>query len=282
MSRLKVVYIAGLYHSGSTVLDMSLGAHREIVGLGECYKLIYDGHENLCSCGVFPNRCEYWSRVKLHDSDYASSYENIKTAFRSQFPELLLLDSSKCHPLGPLNKSASKSMKGLNYWIKQNDVELKVIHLTRDALTWAARINQREKRFIPKSGRFSRMYRRLVASVPVRLIQWSVGHKSIETYCRMNNVDVMQVSYEKICSQTEEALSEICDFIDVQFDSSMLIPNNTNSHITVGNPVRHTKNARSKLTFDVRPLFNFKSLFTLVTFYFLQNQNSKYFNNDQE
>ena len=36
----KIVYIAGLGHSGSTILDMALGAHLNIIGLGEIYAVI--------------------------------------------------------------------------------------------------------------------------------------------------------------------------------------------------------------------------------------------------
>ena len=36
----KILYIAGLGHSGSTILDLSLGSHPDITGLGEIYTLL--------------------------------------------------------------------------------------------------------------------------------------------------------------------------------------------------------------------------------------------------
>jgi len=52
----KVIYIAGLGHSGSTILDMSLGTLPGVVGLGELKTLIDNQsrerhYSSLCSCG---------------------------------------------------------------------------------------------------------------------------------------------------------------------------------------------------------------------------------------
>ena len=42
----RVVFIAGLEHSGSTLLDLLLGGHRQLVGLGELFHLLRErsGH----------------------------------------------------------------------------------------------------------------------------------------------------------------------------------------------------------------------------------------------
>ena len=64
------VYIAGRGRSGSTLLELLLGAHPEIVALGEIEKLSLqfarDGtgtYPGRCSCGKPPIECPIWSRV---------------------------------------------------------------------------------------------------------------------------------------------------------------------------------------------------------------------------
>lgn len=272
--KLKVIYIAGLYHSGTTVLDLTLGKHSNIVGLGEIYKLCFDGHETRCSCGEIPSSCEFWSEVTVVEGKVQKTYENVKTQFRDMFPNACLLDSSKCHPLGFLNRDSSKNFKGLNFWLGQEDVDLRVIHLTREALTWSSRINAREERFAKRSTRIGRFYRGIVASVPARLIQWSLGHKAIERFCRINAIPCYQISYEQMCYSSEDSTRCLLQFVGEDKDFQQTA---STSHITVGNPVRHQVGNAVNLKFDVRPLFKRKSLISLLLLYFLQKQNSRYF-----
>ena len=68
----KVIYIAGTSHSGSTLLDLMLNAHPEIISVGELvnlarhleYKKPHKKRYTSCSCGA-PSlwQCDFWSRV---------------------------------------------------------------------------------------------------------------------------------------------------------------------------------------------------------------------------
>jgi len=68
---MRVIYIAGTAHSGSTLLDMMLNAHPEIVSVGELLKLnrVIKYSKGIakatrCSCGaVGLLQCSFWSRV---------------------------------------------------------------------------------------------------------------------------------------------------------------------------------------------------------------------------
>jgi len=63
------VYIAGRGHSGSTLLELLLGAHPAIASMGELEKLSlqfardHAPYPGLCSCGKRPNDCETWRAV---------------------------------------------------------------------------------------------------------------------------------------------------------------------------------------------------------------------------
>ena len=65
----KILLIAGIGHSGSTILDMALGCHPAVVGLGEVSKVLRTPLEalrggryehSLCSCGSKARECEFW------------------------------------------------------------------------------------------------------------------------------------------------------------------------------------------------------------------------------
>ena len=71
---MKVIYIAGTSHSGSTLLDLMLNAHPAIISVGEIFKLNRQlkprgdkGRYVPCSCGA-PSlwQCPFWSRVNDH------------------------------------------------------------------------------------------------------------------------------------------------------------------------------------------------------------------------
>ena len=63
----EVIYIAGMSHCGSTVLNLMLNAHPEIFAVGELIDLNRGAGENShppCPCGAPSLRdCEFWSRV---------------------------------------------------------------------------------------------------------------------------------------------------------------------------------------------------------------------------
>ncbi len=62
---LRVVYIAGVGRSGSTVLDSVLGNHPLIQSVGELSRLANDAwiHNFYCSCGKRSQECPFWLSV---------------------------------------------------------------------------------------------------------------------------------------------------------------------------------------------------------------------------
>ena len=62
----KVLYVAGSSRSGSTFLDIILGDHPDIQGVGELVYLPRDGWigNERCSCGEHAKDCPFWSAVR--------------------------------------------------------------------------------------------------------------------------------------------------------------------------------------------------------------------------
>jgi len=63
---LRVVYVMGSARSGSTILDIILGNHREIESVGELVNLPTRGREpnEYCACGDRVIDCGFWSAVR--------------------------------------------------------------------------------------------------------------------------------------------------------------------------------------------------------------------------
>lgn len=61
----RLVYIASVGYSGSTLLDMLLGSNEQVTSLGEVYLLSRYARENAnCTCGQPVDECEFWHTVE--------------------------------------------------------------------------------------------------------------------------------------------------------------------------------------------------------------------------
>ena len=59
----RIIYIAGYGHSGTTILDIALGQHTAVVGAGEITELtrhVWQGNE-YCACGAPIQACAFWN-----------------------------------------------------------------------------------------------------------------------------------------------------------------------------------------------------------------------------
>src|SRR5688500_770153 len=85
---MKVIYITGAARSGSTVMDIVLGNHPEIVSVGELKNLVKSGwaRGEYCSCGERAIGCPFWTAVrtewnKLTGGHDLSEYARLQTVF---------------------------------------------------------------------------------------------------------------------------------------------------------------------------------------------------------
>ena len=62
----KVLYIAGDGRSGSTLLNIALGNHDQVLAMGELCNVhrFVLGQENWCSCGLPVSDCDFWQSVE--------------------------------------------------------------------------------------------------------------------------------------------------------------------------------------------------------------------------
>ena len=58
-----LILIGSSSHSGSTLLDLMLGAHSLVSSAGEMNRLTLFSDDRVCTCGATVTRCAYWNRV---------------------------------------------------------------------------------------------------------------------------------------------------------------------------------------------------------------------------
>lgn len=226
----KITYIAGLGHSGSTLLDLVLGTNSQVVGLGEIMPFLKRQDRNIdykstCSCGKLGSECDFWSNIDeliKNEQDTTQSYLKLANFFFEKYGnDKILVDSSKnSYPyLEKINKK----------------YDLKVLLLTRDYRSWTF------SRYANNGG---------LASIWVW--RWYLENKKIEYQLKKMGVKFHRVGYEELALYPEFILPKLCDYIGIEFDEKMLSPNNTNSHIINGNLLRADKEKRSSIKYDGR------------------------------
>ena len=233
--RQKIVLILGIGHSGSTILDMALGCHPDIVGLGEVSKVLRTPLEEFerrydhgrCSCGTTPSDCAFWSDflgwLKQHPGKSVSAkYEELIPRFQSRYgEEKLLLDSSK---------TVRPFMTDLH---ANHDV--RVIFLVRDIRSW---ISSRQAQ---EGGGTLRL-----------ALRWWRGNRRTERFIRRHGMQSLTLGYEELALYPRQMLGRVCEFLGVEFREEMLRPADTSSHIIRGNMARGDREKVSEIRYDAR------------------------------
>ena len=249
----KIIYIAGLGHSGSTLLDMSLGAAHGVYGLGELKTLMdensRDRHlRSTCSCGKIAGKCEVWkdfpSVMKGLDSDeekLEATISHLKSVMKGP---VILVDSSKnSYPyLQFLNENHS----------------LKLIFLTRDIRSWAY------SRFL-SSGKPMLYF----------MVRWWAENRKLLYRIKRMGIVPFFAGYEEIAMYPEYLLREIADFAEIPFSESMLSPDKTSSHIISGNIARVDTDKRKAWVYDARWLISRRILIASPLLLCVQGLNRK-------
>lgn len=233
---MKIVYICGLGHSGSTILDMALGAHPCIVGLGEVNQVLkaekadfqsQEFTDILCSCGHNMQGCLFWSKVRdnilqSEPTSLTSKYEDLLAIFSSTFgKDKILVDSSKDLPpyLLDLNKNH----------------DLKIVFLVRDFRSWSYSIHKKKNKKI--------------FTLPLR---WRRKNNKLLSFLKKNDLDYFMLGYEEFALYPDIMLEYLCRYIGVEFNECMLRPAGSASHVIRGNSGRADPDKTQAIRYDAR------------------------------
>src|SRR3989344_1951161 len=206
----KVIYIAGLGHSGSTLLDLLFSEHARVLSLGEVSFVLSDkarseeGTKEVCSCGDVMESCVFWGpflptlRAQLGKS-YSEKYRLLLQHVDEQYGlEVVISDSSK--KISVLEQIV-RDLKGL--------IDLRVVYLIKDVRGWAFSM----KNVFRKTGRPMNFAMRHIMS-------WHTENRPFQVFLKDALVPYAQVGYELFCEKYPESFDRIMKFLALGKKSS--------------------------------------------------------------
>lgn len=247
----KIVFIASLSHSGSTLLDLILGGNSRFIGLGEMVRVIEDSsfQQNAfrgvyCSCGRQMNECQYWSKVinRLEDNNnatFAERYELLLQIFDEVFgPTYIPVDSSKYLP-------------NLSRLLDDLELDLKILYIIKDVRNYTvSQINT-----LRRSRETDLLKKYVKGNAHFFFWKWYLLNKRMQDFFSENKLEVLQFGYEELCLYPSHVVKLICEFLDVELEPTMLNLKISGSHSVLGNRMRN-QTAKLDILYDNRWFLN--------------------------
>jgi len=216
---MKTVYILGAGHCGSTLLNLMLNGHPQIMSLSEVVSInrktiLEEAQDN-------PSITPFWLNViQCYEATAGHTFSELNLSLPSALRLItrsaqknadylqknsFLFECILKHANASILVDASKNWQRL-YLLRQSEkINLKIIHLVRDG---QAVVNA----FLNKNRTFYYAFRR-----------W-FGPSLMALYLRRRSVqsDWLQIKYEDITLDPEAALQDICAFLKIDFEPEML------------------------------------------------------------
>jgi len=229
-----------------------------MIALGEIHNLfnfsadhIYRSEKIRCSCGDTIGTCKFWGPTikEILDNQQMPASELYK----------LVLDSFYNYFGNDyIPVDASKSLDALADLRQCMDIEIKVIFLIRDVRPWV--ISMRKDRKRRNDFHFFDLLKKYGLKAPKELVfrtsfkyfwHWYLLNKKTKDTLESMNISYLQLGYEELCLYPELVTRKIADFLGLSdLDSSLLA--DSESHIVLGNRMRHNKEKRTRISYDNR------------------------------
>jgi hypothetical protein len=242
---MRVIYIAGAAHSGSTLLDLMLNAHPDIVSVGEVLKLnrqlaYRDPARRIyapCSCGA-PSllQCKFWSAVDAETRRVAgkslSELDVLGDGERDprRAPNVILFKAIAAVSGKNFIVDSSKMPRRLNHLMQFPELEIYPVHLVRDPKGQIASVMRKHGGFLKNILRYE-------------LVQEQIRR-------RLKSVPHSVVRYEDLVRDPERTLNGILHPLGLSFDRRQLSWAEADKHIVAGNHMR--RETTSSLVLDER------------------------------
>ena len=232
---MKLTYILGLGHSGSTFLQLILSRHPNLVGLGEIAMLIDKLKKGtstadmpLCSCGEKVENCEFWGEIlpQIPNNDSVNSYHQVLKLAAEKYPQKTFVD-------------ASKTLKGFKTYFTENipeNTRLKVIFLVRDFRSWLLSVHKTRLR-----------KNRNIRGAIFEGYRWLIHNLKIYFFLKKHKISYQIVIYEDLVFQHEKSLKAILGYLgETDFSLNPV----SEAHDIYGNRMKNQASKKTGLYYD--------------------------------
>ena len=248
MAEAGLLLIRGLGHSGSTILDLALGAHSQVVGLGEAARVLaqptpeeaHKGPQKLrgdlrferrCTCGALAADCPLWGPLL----DWLPGHDD--QPLEQKFNRLV-------QPLAAASpRWVVESFQADEQLLEARSLgrPVRVIQLTRDVRSW---VHSESRRGVARHGRGAAVGWRSL------LRWWRMNRRWEQLLCRSPH-PVFRLGYEELALAPEPALQRLCTWLELPFEPAMLQPGmHSTSHIISGNRLRFEPGQGDAIRYD--------------------------------
>jgi len=261
-----VIYILGCGHSGSTLLDVLLNSHPDVMGLGEIEKIGDRAADDSvrCGCGEPITACDFWREfIASHPALVSAKLRAIRmkrsdVLFRKQqyhfvergdaaidpdfylrVNEELYLYARRKSGRKILIDSSKNIIRLLFFHQKSERVKPVALFLTRDgrAVTWS---------FMKIMPHLSPVH---------HMRHWATSNLKTELILRWYKIPYMHITYEELAQDPEAVLTRITQAVGIAYSRSMLDFNQ---------PIRHQAGGNKRVLFsstsEIREDLSWRSL----------------------
>lgn len=266
--RRAAIFILSDVRSGSTLVDQCLGAHTDIVSLGEAHWLtaylsqdrsIYDPKQPLvCTCGEPVRDCPFWNQVgralgrpldtlKLGSGttslrsrgDMRSKIRGIARRFLRIEPRLFrcsvmqdMLDGPRIARDSADLYDAVAAVTGCKYCVDSSKSPFRFrVAYCLDSERTIAIVLTRDFRAVVRS-KMKRGH-----SLESAALGWRRKMEQIDALTKdLPAKDVYRLTFESFCENPRSELMKLCSFLDVEFSDAMLQRPTGNTHHIGGSP----------------------------------------------
>lgn len=260
--KIKILYIAGMWRSGTTLLANAVGQLDGFINVGEPITIWPPFYNSLCSCGEKFDECKLWQSILLNGFG-SSTRAGISGVNKVNFGKKYKLRDTLLHALAlstgweefpedimrPLKKLYKGIMAQDNvevivdeskdaiyaYALSQiPDVELKILHIIRDPR--AVVFSHKRKRKLVSSGKQMRQLSTFTCS-----IRWLTQNISSQMLLSKNS-SYKRIKYEEFVASPEKCFSEILVWLGLTNNQNTIISDHQLKvckphHLIVSNPV---------------------------------------------
>lgn len=240
MSQITAAFILGDGYSGSTLLDLILGSHSRMVGLGEVNAESFDAfldENQICTCLMGARECHFWNRVlgRLRELRGVESFRlraadgNPETVTRNTID---LFGAVKDVSAAEVLVDSSKRLRRTQLLAASGSIRPKVIHLIRDGRGVAYSYTKRGKSFREA------------------VLQWRTVNAGIKNWLDSSDApDNIEIRYEHLCERPVEVVRDVCEFLEADWEPRMMLFGNQSHHNVRGNTMRF-RSRRSTIKLD--------------------------------
>jgi len=258
------VYIAGLSHSGSTILGIALGSTEGAVSVGEVDATIrrLDQPQHSCTCGAAATDCLVWAPVFANEQlrttrEFGAGYQALYDSLAADLKPRLIVDTSKdpaaLDALAALQHSSAAGAPG---------ARLKVVFLLKDPRSYfvshyrqwlsASRSAANSPDAARRLRHKSRRARTFAGELLIASLNWWWGNRRILHKLRAGGHDYIVLSYEEMVLNSARAEARLSEFLGLSIRLQDYTVRPEQQHILRGNHLRHDSERSSRLRYDYR------------------------------